>query len=205
MGIITDHIRRECTVADYLNQKYNTDINLSKEDLDVNQLMQLCDRMYTDTYTYTKKCVDRLINDYKHHKSFIIAYDYDDTVVPSNNTIDTSRVQSILRFCSKCNFTMICFTARDKPEQIEEARTTLKKLGIRCDYINEDCDNTKQNMDVHATSFHKIFYNVFLDDRAGLHDAVRALVGFLKWYVKQPLRSTEDEKSNASDIKMFGG
>lgn len=194
----------ETNVAQYLSKKYKMNINAATETSDINELLQICDKLSQDTYFNTTNCINRLIQDYKTHKSFVIAYDYDDTVVPKSPIESTKQVQKILRLCSKCNFTMICFTARDNPEQLEEVKETLKKLEIRCDYINEDCDNIKQNMDIHATSFHKIFYNIFLDDRAGLNSAIQTLIGFLKWYIQQPLSEISDEVSNASDTNMFG-
>lgn len=191
------------SIGDYLMQKYKVqlDTRRPKRSAALNMLETLSYELSRDTYTYTDTCTKRLIEDYKKHKNLIIAYDFDDTVCPTSPTVNTSFVRTLLQFCSTCEFTMICFTARDNETDLAEVKETLKGLKIRCDYINEDAKQTKDHMEIGHNSFHKIFYNVFLDDRAGLQSATFALIGFLRWYVKQELDDTTGGATN--DINMF--
>ena len=146
---------------------------------------------YEDIFS-NQRFIDVLINDYKEHGNLVVAYDFDDTVKPSEKGKSCDMVIDLLRLCSKLGFTMICFTARSKQAEIEMVKNTCTDLGIKCDYINEDCDIIKKEWDLeHA---HKIFYNVFLDDRAGLRQAYEVLWGFIDWFLEQDVNSIDSRK-----------
>jgi len=130
-----------------------------------------------------QRFIDVLINDYKEWGTLIVAFDFDDTIKPSDKGKPCDLVIELLQVCSKLGFTMICFTARTLEKDIEMVKQTCEELHIRCDYINEDCDSVKKNKTFeHAT---KIFYNVFLDDRAGLRQSYEVLWGFIDWFLSQ--------------------
>ena len=143
-----------------------------------------------DSYFEINRCIERLIDDYKKYGLITIAYDFDDTVCPSDKSISCDAVINLLQICSELQFPMICFTARDTTDQIEEVRTVLKDLHIRCDYINEDCLEMKKLFG--GEHVHKIYYSVFLDDRAGLQHAYKVLLGFIKWYLHQEIENVKD-------------
>lgn len=174
------------TVANYLGLD-NSDVKKIFSDLSSKI------KNNSDTFFSNDRAVERLIHDYKEHQNLIIAYDFDDTVRPSkpNNSCDI--VIKLLQICSKLQFTMICFTVRSGQSDVELVKGTCKSLGINCDYINEDCIQFKEEAkDMQYT--HKIFYNIFLDDRAGLESACKTLVDFLDWFFTEPINDVDSRK-----------
>lgn len=142
----------------------------------------------TDTFMKTSNVVDRLIREYEEHGSLIIAYDFDDTVKPSKPDYDCSYVEELLKELSKIDeMTLICFTCRSSADDLEDTKSYLRDHGIRCDYINENAPY----LDMETSN--KIFYNIFLEERAGLKSVYEQLVRFLYWYYH--LRKEEESKS----------
>lgn len=174
------------TVANYLGLD-NDDVKKIFYDL------SLKIKNKSDTFFSNDRAIERLIHDYKEHQNLIVAYDFDDTVKPSkpNNSCDI--VIKLLQICSKLQFTMICFTVRSGQSDIGMVKDTCKSLGIACNYINEDCIQFKEEME-NPQCAHKIFYNIFLDDRAGLESACKILVGFLEWFFTEPLNDVDSRK-----------
>lgn len=139
-----------------------------------------------------ERFVNVLIDDYKKHGNLIVAFDFDDTIHPSSPNYPCNLVINLLRVCTQLGFVMICFTARTLNSDMEMIREECKSLGIGCDYINTDADSIKEEYDFeHA---HKIFYNIFLDDRAGLESAYNILWMFIEWFVDQDINSVDARK-----------
>lgn len=131
----------------------------------------------TDTFLSIENLVERAVREYIIHKSFIVAFDMDDTVWV-NNGCCCDMVVELLRACSTIpSMRMIVFTAR-RPDDYEETIKQLNKLEIRYDAINENI-NRESNQD------NKIFFNILLDDRAGLPSAYEVLVRVVDWYWNQ--------------------
>lgn len=114
-----------------------------------------------------KNCTIRLYNDYKKHNNLIVAFDFDNTIFDyHNNGGDYSEVISLLKDCSNLNFTMILFTSNEDKTKLDWMIEYCKHYGIKVDYINENpMMNTR-----------KPYYNILLDDRAGLQSAYNSLV-----------------------------
>ena len=130
-----------------------------------------------DQFLSNKNAINQLIEDYKKYGKLIIAYDFDDTVKPSLPNYSCNQVIELLQVCSGLSvFNMVCFTCRYKKEDLNEVVEYLDKLHIRHDCINEN------HPDCQIETSRKIFFNVFLDNRAGLKSAYEILVGFLDWY-----------------------
>ena len=145
-----------------------------------------------DNIFSNQRFIDVLIDDYKKWGTIIVAYDFDDTIEPSDPSKPCDMVIELLQICSKLGFTMICFTARTLESDIKMVRERCKQLNINCDYINDDCDAIKQSRDFeHAT---KLTYNVFLDDRAGLKQSYEVLWGFVKWFLSQKVQDIDARK-----------
>lgn len=141
----------------------------------------------SDTFMNTSNVVKRLIREYEEHHSLIVAFDFDDTVNPSKPEYNCFYVIELLQELSKIDtITLICFTCRCKEEHYVEVREYLDANRIRCDYINENAPN------VPFETSRKIFYNVFLEERAGLKSAYEQLVQFLDWYYHDREESTWD-------------
>lgn len=130
-----------------------------------------------DTFLSVGNIIERAIQEYVEHKHFIVAFDMDDTVWV-NNGCCCDQVVELLRVCSAIpSMRLVVFTARS-PENYNETINQLNKLGIRYDAINENIDRS-------SNKNNKIFFNIFLDDRAGLPSAYEALVGVVNWYFYQ--------------------
>ena len=111
---------------------------------------------------------ERLYSQYKEHGNIIIAYDFDDTVYghDGNNCDDVIRV---LRCCKQANIgRFICYTA-SKEERYPFIEQYCKDMNLPLDKINDGFD------DVNHVNGGKIYYNIFLDDKAGLGQALETL------------------------------
>lgn len=109
--------------------------------------------------------LERLIAQYQKQDKLVIAYDIDDTVRPMY-CANCDNVESLLR---KINSTLdayfIVFTSN---EDIDGVKAYLDKWDIPYDAINE-------NAPFVPFKDGKIFYNVLLDDKAGLGEVVNTL------------------------------
>lgn len=114
--------------------------------------------------------VARLHKAYREHGSLFVAFDFDDTVYDFHDNGDTfDKVVNLLKFVQRLGFKLILFTAREG-EQLDWAVSYCQMKGIDITYINEN-----PLMDTR-----KPFYNILLDDKAGLEQAYNNLVSFLK-------------------------
>lgn len=115
--------------------------------------------------THPSFLLERLIKQYQKNDKLIIAYDFDDTVSPLW-CADCGDVQSVLRMCrNTLDAYFICYTSNDNMEKV---KNFIEKYDIPCDAINE-------NAPFAPVVGGKIFYNIFLDDKAGLGEAVNTL------------------------------
>ena len=107
----------------------------------------------------------RLIDQYKTHDRLIVAYDIDDTVRPYYSR-PTGEIQSLLRMAKRVlNAYLIVYTSNPNVEEIVKF---LNKNDIPYDSINE-------NALFAVSPGAKIYYNIFLDDKAGLGQAAQIL------------------------------
>lgn len=124
-----------------------------------------------DYFLKTQNVYQRLMNEYEKYGKLIIAYDYDDTVFDYhsrgsyyNDVIDLlRRLRPFARF--------IVFTSCNKEKEPEIAQYLIDH-DIPFDTINEDI----------VTEFggRKVYYNLLLDDRAGLKEVYDLLTRFLE-------------------------
>jgi len=119
----------------------------------------------------TDRCVDRLYAEYKKHPRLIVAVGFDDTVFNYHNYPDTgySRIKFIMSECKRLDFFIVCFTA-----------SPTSRYGFIRDYFKSEMDIEINgiNENVIDTPFGKngkIFFNLLLDDRAGLYQALEIL------------------------------
>lgn len=126
-----------------------------------------------DRYLKKSSTASRLLEDYKKHGSIIVAYDYDGTVHDYHGVGDTyPRVVGLLRKLRPyCKF--IVYTCSPE-ERYSEIEAYLDKYDIPFDTINRNIVELNNN------SNSKLYYNILLDDRAGLSDCV----GVLEWFLK---------------------
>lgn len=110
--------------------------------------------------------VCRLVDQYKKHKNLIVAFDFDDTIYDFHKKgYEYPKVVNLLKKCSDLGFSMILFTAS---EDLHECKHYCQDLEIRVDAVNENVSqiNTKSV---------KPYYNILLDDKAGLEQAYKIL------------------------------
>lgn len=113
-------------------------------------------------YTFLK-----LVEQYKKNDRLIIAYDFDDTVSPCYSLSCCNAASAIRSARTHLNAYLIVYTCNSDHEKIKKY---LDKEKIPYDAINENapfihfCDEKS-----------KIYYNLLLDDKAGLHQAINDL------------------------------
>jgi len=119
-----------------------------------------------DPYTENSVCLNRLRNEYKKHKKLIIAVDFDDTVFPYHDTGHTyTRILNLVARASKLGFYIVVWTA-SSPDRYPLIEAFYKEKSIQIASINK---NPVENMPF--GNHGKIYYNLLLDDRAGLGQA----------------------------------
>lgn len=122
-----------------------------------------------DRYLNHNQNVERLCREWKEHNGIIIAFDFDNTVFDYHNNGDVyDSVISILRTCKDMGCTLILFTSCEE-SKYDFMLEYLSSIGIHPDYINEQPDYI-------PFKGKKIYYNILLDDRAGLESAYKVLL-----------------------------
>ncbi|WP_298781880.1 hypothetical protein [uncultured Polaribacter sp.] len=108
---------------------------------------------------------NRLKQDYLAHKSLFVAFDYDNTVFDYHSQgINYEAIVGLLRICKSYGFTLILFTGNEG-EKLDVIKQDLIERDIPFDLINENpLMNTR-----------KPYYNILLDDRAGLKESYENL------------------------------
>jgi hypothetical protein len=123
-----------------------------------------------DRYLDFNENVNRLINDYKKHGNLFIAFDFDNTVFDYFNVGDIyPKIESILRYLKQNNFDLILFTGNEG-NKLQEIIKYCRDHGYKPTYINENP----------IMKTRKPYYNLLLDDRAGLKEAYEILLLTLK-------------------------
>ena len=108
----------------------------------------------------------RLVEQYKKMDRLIIAYDFDDTVSPYYSR-SCNRAASAIRMAREyLNAYLIVYTCNQDEEKLKKY---LDKNKIPYDAINENAPF------IHFNKKGKLYYNLLLDDKAGLHQAIEDL------------------------------
>lgn len=130
------------------------------------KLLPLIESHISDRYLNLYECVNRLIKDYEKHGNLFIAFDFDNTVFDYHNTGETfPKMEKLLRFLKKNKFKLILFTSNEG-EKLNNIKLYCKQKGFEPDYCNENpLMETK-----------KPYYNLLLDDRAGLSSAYEIII-----------------------------
>lgn len=132
--------------------------------------------------------VQRLVKEWIHHNSLIIACDVDDTIEPFNNSPEITeacnKVVSLLLECQKEGIVLIANTARSN-EQLEKVPEIFKSKGLHLDSIN------KMPEGYYPYGHNgKVYANIYLDDRSGLELTMAQLQAALIKVIK--LREIEN-------------
>lgn len=122
-----------------------------------------------DFYLNRDNVTNRLIREWKEHGKLVIAYDFDNTVFDYHGEGHTyDDVVALLRRCKRVGAHFIVFTAA-APERHSEIIKYLHEHDIPFDYINENVP------ELPFGNNGKVYYNILLDDRAGLDSAYASL------------------------------
>jgi hypothetical protein len=117
-------------------------------------------------YLSDTACAYRLVDEYKKYGSLVIAYDFDNCVYDYHSKgHDYWEIIEVLRECRELGFYLIVFTAEKDENKVSD---TLILKGIPFDAINE-------NPPFFKSDSRKIYFNLLLDDRAGLLSAYNQL------------------------------
>ena len=169
-------IRTEPKLSIERKNRWETECFKSYEDLSnemknldrsfADKFIKISNSIIRDRYLSQNECVKRLYQDYKKHNNLFIAFDFDNTVYDFHNIGDTfPELESILKRVKLLGFTLILFTGNEN-EKLKEIVEYCKINGYNPDYIN--CNPI---MDTR-----KPYYNILLDDRAGLYSAYQTLL-----------------------------
>lgn len=110
----------------------------------------------------------RLVEQYKKMDRLIIAYDFDDTVAPYYSAGCYHAASAIRMAKEYLNAYLIVYTCNQDEEKIKEY---LDEEEIPYDAINENAPFIHFN----KKDGSKLYYNLLLDDKAGLHQALNDL------------------------------
>ena len=103
----------------------------------------------------------RLIEEYEKYHNLIIGFDFDNTICGLDNE-SISKVILLLQECKKLGFTLCLYTISASDEWLEWKVKYCEYFGISPNYVN-DSPVLRGNR--------KPFFNILLDDRAGLTEA----------------------------------
>jgi hypothetical protein len=124
-----------------------------------------------DFYLDEENNVKRLLTEWKRYGKIIIAYDFDLTVFDFLNIgMKFDDVINLLKRCEKVGAYFLVFTCRQEKDYPIVCKY-LEDINLPYNKINENVDFLKGQM-----TSRKLYYNIFLDDRAGLTSAYNILL-----------------------------
>ena len=130
--------------------------------------MKKLNNIVDDPYLDDDTCIERLYGNWKLHNGIIIAFDFDNTIFDYYSKGYTyDKVIALLKECKNMGCILILSTCCDETKY-EFMENKCKEIGINVDYINESPPYI-------PFTGNKIYYNIILDDRAGLSAAYKIL------------------------------
>ena len=114
---------------------------------------------------------ERLIKEWEKHGKIIIACDFDDTIRNwgMNLPSDIARAIATIKHAQAIGIHLVIWTASDPIERKDIITKHCEEHGIRIDGINENPPGLPYGL--HG----KIYANIFIDDRAGINEALTIL------------------------------
>ena len=117
-------------------------------------------------------CLERLKNEYDKYGKLIVAFDYDNTIYDFHkNEGDYSEVIDLLKECIKLEFDLILFTVDEDPDKVSEKVRWL----VSNDLWSYKSSHFFVNTGPLFSGSRKPYYNILLDDRAGLEESYNIL------------------------------
>jgi len=120
-------------------------------------------------YTKNEAIIQRLVEEWKAYGKIIIDYDFDNTIFDyhGKGVPHRDRVVSAIRAAKSLGAYCYCFTSSDD-NRLKTIENHLKDEDIPCDGVNTDHR-------VVTFGGKKPYFNLLLDDRAGLGQALECL------------------------------
>lgn len=118
----------------------------------------------------TNKYVQRLFDEWKLHGRVVVGCDFDDTISPWKlaNLDDCTKIMQIIRDAQNVGIYLTIFTACNE-DRYEDILNYCRINNLRVDSINAN------PIDLPYGNNKKIYANIFIDDRAGLDQALDTL------------------------------
>lgn len=124
--------------------------------------------------TYNPIYRERLSGEWKTHGKIVIGVDFDSTISPYHtldNQEDIDRAIKILKDCQLVGCYTVIHTACN-PDRHGDILSYCEKIGLKVDTINE----TPSELPIqYGRAGSKPYCNIFIDDRAGLGQALDIL------------------------------
>lgn len=122
---------------------------------------------------FKNKYYQRLYDEWKQHGKIIIAIDFDDTISPwkfksEDDLVEIEKTINIVKTAKQIGAYLVIFTACNE-DRYEDILKYCNHKGLEIDAIN------RTPLDLPYGNTNKIYANIFLDDRAGLIEAVEML------------------------------
>lgn len=133
--------------------------------------------------------IERLLKEWETYGKIIIAADYDDTLSPWNFN-NQERCDLVIRqiiMAQKVGAYVVIHTACS-PDRYEEITKYLESRGLKIDSINKNPIDLPYGRDGA-----KIYANIFLDDRAGLDEALHILSSARNMYFERNLALKQND------------
>lgn len=122
--------------------------------------------MMSDPYIWEENCSSRLEKDLEKHGTLYIAFDFDNTVFDYHQIGDDfQQIRKLLRDAKRLGHKLILFTSNEG-ERLLHMKAYCLLEGFEPDWINENPERGGER---------KPYFNILLDDRAGLPSSFRIL------------------------------
>ena len=137
-----------------------------------------------DPFLSEDLCYQRLKQDYITHKKLLIAADFDDCIFDYHRKgFKFPQVIQLLQDCNKVGFDIVIYSASPR-ERHPEIQAYCELNNIKIEAINENiAEWIKDGKD---RSKAKIYYNILLDDKAGLPTTYRILRKLVDEILRSP-------------------
>lgn len=116
-----------------------------------------------------ERCARRLLWEYRRYDKLIVGVDFDNTIRPVKEDSSCKEIIELLRRCSQDPKITLCLWSVCPNGEEQDKVEYCKSLGINIDYINES------PFKIGEWKGKKEFFNILLDDRAGLESAYNNL------------------------------
>lgn len=116
-----------------------------------------------------ERCARRLLWEYQHYDHIIVGIDFDNTIKPVKSDSSCEEILELLRRCSNDPKIILCLWTICPDGEGQKKFEYCKSQGIKIDYLNES------PFLIGEWKGKKQYFNVLLDDRAGLESAYNNL------------------------------